>query len=387
MLDPDLRIVGSNARFWTASAAPPPARRPGVHVAETLNAAIRAGGWTAEAARAMREGLESRAAFSKERRIAGGGVIRHEVQPVPSGGWVITVRDATTDYRRAEELAATAADLRDAKSAAEAANQAKSAFLATMSHEIRTPLNGVLGMAQAMSLDELSEVQRERLQVIRKSGESLLAILNDILDLSKIEAGRIELEDIAFDLDEVLLGAYSTFTALANKKGLSFTLSTSPEARGAYRGDPARVRQILYNLISNALKFTETGEVRVRADDVDGRLVLTVADTGHRHRARAAGAAVRPVRAGRFLDHAPVRRHGARPCHLPRARRAAWAGRSRRRAGRARAPSSACLCRCPGSRRPWRAPPRRAAPKPSPRRRTSACGSWRRRTTGSTSSC
>ena len=153
VLDPDLRIIGSNARFWTASAAPRPARRPGVHVTETLNASIRAGGWTVEAARAMREGLKSRAAFSQERRIVGGGVIRHEVQPVPSGGWVITVRDATSDYRRAEELAATAADLRDAKEAAEAANRAKSAFLATMSHEIRTPLNGVLGMAQAMAAE------------------------------------------------------------------------------------------------------------------------------------------------------------------------------------------------------------------------------------------
>ncbi len=163
--------------------------------------------------------------------------------------------------------------------AAEAANAAKSTFLATMSHEIRTPLNGVLGMAQAMSADELTPVQRERLSVIQQSGEALLAILNDVLDLSKIEAGRLELETIEFELAEVVRGAHSAFTALANKKGLSFGVDVEP-ARGRYLGDPTRIRQILYNLISNALKFTETGEVRVTARLDGGLLALSVADTG-----------------------------------------------------------------------------------------------------------
>ena len=120
-----------------------------------------------------------------------------------------------------------------AKEEAEAANRAKSVFLATMSHEIRTPLNGVLGMAQAMAAGKLSEVQRDRLSVIHRSGESLLAILNDLLDLSKIEAGKLELEDIEFDLGEVARGAYSAFTALANKKGLSFALDIGGAA-GCY---------------------------------------------------------------------------------------------------------------------------------------------------------
>ncbi|MBU1377619.1 MAG: response regulator [Alphaproteobacteria bacterium] len=163
--------------------------------------------------------------------------------------------------------------------AAEAANRAKSVFLATMSHEIRTPLNGVLGMAQAMAADELSAVQRDRLSVVHRSGESLLAILNDLLDLSKIEAGKLELESIEFDLDEVARGAYSAFTALANKKGLSFALDVEP-ARGRYQGDPTRLRQILYNLISNALKFTEQGEIRVCATPDEGMLRLSVRDTG-----------------------------------------------------------------------------------------------------------
>ncbi|HWF77264.1 MAG TPA: ATP-binding protein [Caulobacteraceae bacterium] len=179
-----------------------------------------------------------------------------------------------------EALRSARAEAQDRGIAAEAANDAKSAFLATMSHEIRTPLNGVLGMAQAMAADALTGVQRERLEVIRQSGESLLAILNDVLDLSKIEAGRFELEQVEFDLGELMKGAHSAFTALANKKGLSFDLTVDEGAKGVYRGDPTRVRQILYNLISNALKFTEHGEVRVTAALTDEALVLMVADTG-----------------------------------------------------------------------------------------------------------
>ncbi|MBS0408839.1 MAG: response regulator [Proteobacteria bacterium] len=186
-----------------------------------------------------------------------------------------------------EQLAASRQALRAARAeaqlrgvAAESANAAKSSFLAIMSHEIRTPLNGVLGMAQAMAADDLAAVQRERLDVVRQSGEALLAILNDVLDLSKIEAGRFELECIAFDLNDLARGAHSAFTALANKKGISFALTIEPDALGVYRGDPTRVRQILYNLISNAVKFTEQGEVRVTVARMDATLRITVADTG-----------------------------------------------------------------------------------------------------------
>ncbi|MFC3070369.1 ATP-binding protein [Phenylobacterium soli] len=167
-----------------------------------------------------------------------------------------------------------------AKEEAEAATRAKSAFLATMSHEIRTPLNGVLGMAQAMARDELAGPQRERLDVIRQSGEALLAILNDVLDLSKIEAGKLELEETEFDIGELARAAQATFAATAQAKGVKFELKVAPSARGLYLGDTVRVRQILYNLVSNALKFTDKGKVKVGVARRGGSLVLKVSDSG-----------------------------------------------------------------------------------------------------------
>jgi two-component system, sensor histidine kinase len=165
------------------------------------------------------------------------------------------------------------------EAAAEIANASKSTFLATMSHEIRTPLNGVLGMAQAMAAAPLPKVQRERLAILHQSGEALLAILNDILDLSKIEAGKLQLEEIEFDLAELVHGAHSAFSAIAKEKGVSFALDIG-RARGVYRGDPTRLRQILYNLVSNAVKFTESGEIQVKGVYADDTLSVSVTETG-----------------------------------------------------------------------------------------------------------
>jgi PAS domain S-box-containing protein len=159
------------------------------------------------------------------------------------------------------------------------ANAAKSTFLATMSHEIRTPLNGVLGMTQAMEAGDLDAEQRARLKIIRQSGEALLTILNDFLDLSKIEAGKLELEDIAFDLEAVATSALAPFSAIAEAKGVALRLDAGA-ARGVYHGDPTRIRQILYNLTSNALKFTQAGEIALSVTPFEGGLEVRIADTG-----------------------------------------------------------------------------------------------------------
>ena len=178
-------------------------------------------------------------------------------------------------YRKTQERA-----LVEAKNAAEAANLAKSAFLATMSHEIRTPLNGVLGMAQAMSHDALSDLQRSRLDVIRSSGESLLVVLNDVLDLSKIEAGKFDLVVSEFDLTDLTSTICAGFTELAARKAIGFGLTIEAGAEGLYRGDPARIRQMLYNLIGNAVKFTDAGEVGVILRHEEDGIVIEVRDTG-----------------------------------------------------------------------------------------------------------
>ncbi|RAK67277.1 ATP-binding protein [Phenylobacterium kunshanense] len=171
--------------------------------------------------------------------------------------------------------------LQEAQTAIEAASDAKSAFLARMSHEIRTPLNGVLGMAQALAAEtDLKPEHRRRLSVIQESGESLLVILNDILDLSKVEAGRLELEKIPFDLGEVVRAAQEAFGPQAATKGVSFRVDLDPRAAGVYLGDPTRFRQILYNLLSNAVKFTDRGEVALAVSWRNEVLEVEVSDSG-----------------------------------------------------------------------------------------------------------
>ena len=175
-------------------------------------------------------------------------------------------------------------ELTEARDAAEAANVQKSQFLANMSHEIRTPLNGVLAMAQIMALGDMAEEQRGRLTVIRKSGEALLDILNDILDVSKIEAGKLELNPVMFEAAEVIRAVRDGFAGVAERKGLGLTLEIAPTARGVRIGDPARLRQIIANLVSNALKFTNKGAVVIAVRGLgeggaDG-LGISVRDTG-----------------------------------------------------------------------------------------------------------
>jgi signal transduction histidine kinase/FixJ family two-component response regulator len=183
---------------------------------------------------------------------------------------------------REEDLRGAMRELEGARDAANAANVLKTHFLANMSHEIRTPLNGVLAMAEVMSMGDLDPPQRERLGVIRQSGSLLLAVLNDVLDLSKIEAGKLTLVKEDFDLEPSLSATVESFGVMARGKGLDFNMAFADEARGWWRGDSDRLRQIVGNLISNAVKFTPHGAVSAVIDvnPDTGALRLVVRDSG-----------------------------------------------------------------------------------------------------------
>ena len=164
--------------------------------------------------------------------------------------------------------------------ASQAANAARAEFLSTMSHEIRTPMNGILGLSQLL-LEELSDFQHKKLaRTIVNCSDTLLNILNDILDLSKLEAGKIEFEDIEFKLKELVLETADIFITRATEKNIQLTTHFSSSTPDWVRGDPTRLRQVLGNYISNALKFTDKGSVRIEAHGVDHGIELAVVDTG-----------------------------------------------------------------------------------------------------------
>ena len=218
--------------------------------------------------------------------------VEYNFHPVPDNHLLVIVRDVTA-LKESEQVALAAkteAEKRTlsaevARAEAEAANQAKSTFLAIMSHEIRTPMNGVLGMMEVLEHEGLDDRQQRTVATMRESAQTLLRIIDDVLDFSKIEAGRLDLEDTRFSLSALVKGAVNTLRPQAASKGLVISATTELGSEDGLVGDPTRVRQILLNLLSNAVKFTEAGQVSVSATTLSlggerARVMLVVTDTG-----------------------------------------------------------------------------------------------------------
>ena len=283
LFDREERLLACNQRYREMFPDSAPLMQPGVTFEDLLRHGLKSGhvpqavgredDWLAERLQHFRA-----ADTIAENTLANGRVILESDHVTPDGGRVGLRTDITAIREQQAQLEA-------ARTAAEAANRAKSAFLANMSHEIRTPMNGVVGMAELLCDTALSEEQRLFAETIRSSGEALLVIINDILDYSKIEAERLTLRPEPFDLERTIHEVTMLLQPRAREKGIDLMIDFDMFLPTRFVGDPGRLRQVLTNLIGNAVKFTEKGHVLTRVVGVDAEdgsqtLHVTVEDTG-----------------------------------------------------------------------------------------------------------
>ena len=266
MIDANRTVAVCNGRAIEKLGLPPELGRPGTpfarilayqwstdefkHTPQDIQDFIRAGGI-----------LDQPQVY--ERRRPDGRMIEVRSTPMPDGGIVRTYTDITERKLAEERVAQAREQAEQARTLAEEASRAKTDFLARMSHEIRTPMNGIIGMNAVLLGSRLNEEQRECAVAVRDSAESLLGVINDILDISKLEAGRLELETIDFNLVDLIEGAMGLFAPQAREKGIELSVVVDSAARCGFRGDPARLRQVVLNLVGNAVKFTDAGGVTV----------------------------------------------------------------------------------------------------------------------------
>ncbi|WAC60998.1 ATP-binding protein [Brevundimonas sp. SL130] len=281
--DADDRLVLWNARYAEVNPELAPFLKVGMTFREILQIGINEGrydeaigceeAWIAERLRVRRQGSST-----IEQQVGGDQWLQIQDRRTPGGGTVTVCNDITALKRDAQAL-------REARDAAETANVAKSQFLANMSHEIRTPLNGVIGLSQALSKTDLTPEQHEMLDLMQASGRTLQTLLSDILDLARVESGKLELTDDAFELEVAVREAAQLYAENARQKHLGFHVDVDVEEGLWIRGDVVRLKQVLTNLISNAVKFTAKGFVGLtvqRGPDASGTPTLrfTVEDTG-----------------------------------------------------------------------------------------------------------
>lgn len=283
LFDREDRLITCNQRYRDIYPESAPAMQPGTRFEDILRYGLERGQYAEAAGREadwLQERLAQHRATSSElvQRLGDGRWLRIMEQETPDGGRVGLRVDITALKEQQEALEA-------ARDAAEAANRAKSAFLANMSHEIRTPMNGVVGMADLLCETDLTEEQRLFAETIRSSGEALLVIINDILDYSKLEAERVSLHPEPFDLERTIHEIAMLLQPRARARGIDLMVDFDLFLPTLYVGDPGRIRQVLTNLIGNAVKFTEQGHVLIRvvgieAEEGSQQLHITVEDTG-----------------------------------------------------------------------------------------------------------